>query len=84
MRFNARTVQMKDHRNDPHDEWLDIPAACAFIGGTRPINPPTFYRGVQAGRYPAPEQRGANIKRVSRKKLAADLRRLNPETNDAA
>lgn len=68
---------MTDHRNDPADEWLDISAACAFIGGTRPINPATFYRGVKAGRYSAPEQRGANVKRVNRKKLEADLRRLS-------
>jgi len=59
------------------DEWLDIAAACQFIGGSRPINPATFYRGVKAGRYPAPEQRGANIKRVSREKLAAAVSRLS-------
>jgi hypothetical protein len=69
-----------------HDEWLDIPAVCEFIGGTRPINPSTYYRGVKAGRYTAPEQRGANVKRVNRKKLEADLRRLSnaDEPLDAA
>jgi hypothetical protein len=75
---------MTDNRNDPPDEWLDISAVCAFIGGTRPINPATYYRGVKAGRYSAPEQRGANVKRVSKIKLAADLRRLSPETDNAA
>ena len=75
---------MTDNRNDPQDEWLDISAVCAFIGGTRPINPATYYRGVKAGRYSAPEQRGANVKRVSRKKLAADLRRLAAESETAA
>lgn len=76
---------MTDNRNDPQDEWLDISAACAFIGGTRPINPATYYRGVKAGRYSAPEQRGANVKRVSKRKLADDLRRLsNGEPLDAA
>ncbi len=75
---------MSDNRNDLPDEWLDIPAVCAFIGGTRPIHPATYYRGVKAGRYSAPEQRGANVKRVNSRKLAADLRRLNPETDDAA
>jgi hypothetical protein len=74
---------MADH---PNDEWLDIPAVCEFIGGTRPINPSTYYRGVKAGRYSAPEQRGANVKRVNRKKLEADLRRLSnaDEPLDAA
>ena len=38
-------------QNDTDDDWLDIPAVCEFIGGRRPINPSTFYRGVKAGRY---------------------------------
>jgi hypothetical protein len=68
-------------QNDTDDEWLDIPAVCEFIGGKRPIHPSTYYRGVKAGRYSAPVQRGANIKRVSRRQLAADLRLLsNHET----
>jgi hypothetical protein len=72
-------------QNDTDDDWLDIPAVCEFIGGRRPINPSTFYRGVKAGRYSPPVQRGANIKRVNRKQLAEDLRRLsNPETDGAA
>jgi hypothetical protein len=64
------------HQFDEDDEWLDIPAICAVIGGNRPIHPSTYYRGVKAGRYSAPEQRGANVKRVSRRKIEADLRRL--------
>jgi hypothetical protein len=69
-----------------NNEWLDIGAVCQFIGGTRPIHPSTYYRGVKAGRYSAPEQRGVNVKRVSRKKLEADLRRLSnaDEPLDAA
>jgi len=67
-------------QNNQPDEWLDIPAACAFIGGTRPINPSTYYRGVKAGRYSAPEQRGLNIKRVNKRKLSDDLRRLAETT----
>jgi hypothetical protein len=64
------------HPFGEEDEWLDIPAICAVIGGNRPIHPSTYYRGVKAGRYSPPEQRGANVKRVSRKKIEADLRRL--------
>jgi hypothetical protein len=63
-----------------NDEWLDITATCAVIGGNRPIHPATFYRGVKAGRYSAPEQRGLNVKRVSRRKIEADLRRLRGDT----
>ena len=64
--------------NEPNTEpdGLDIVAACEFIGGTKPINPATYYRGVRAGRYPAAEQRGHNVKRVSREKLAAALEAL--------
>ena len=77
-------MQMSEASQKPTEpEWLDIVAACEFIGGTRPINPSTFYRGVRAGRYPAPEQRGHNVKRVSRQKLAAALQRLVAATVDA-
>ena len=31
------------------EEWLDVPAACRIIGGTRPINPATYYRGSNEG-----------------------------------
>jgi hypothetical protein len=75
-------------RNAPDDdEWLDINAVCQVIGGTRPVNPSTYYRGAQAGRYPLPEQRGLNVKRVSRTKLVAALNQLRakpPPPDEAA
>ena len=61
---------------DSPDEWLHIKAICALIGGTKPIHYSTYYRGVQKGLYSPMEPRGPNIKRGSRKKLEADLRRL--------
>jgi predicted DNA-binding transcriptional regulator AlpA len=36
------------------DESWDRPAVCRFFGGSKPINAATLYRGIQAGRYPAP------------------------------
>ena len=76
---------MADNPNNaPADEWLDVAAACRVVGGTRPINPATFYRGIKRGHYPAPEQRGANIKRVNAQRLAAALRRLSNPEPDAA
>ncbi len=66
------------------DTWLDVTAVCAEIGGSRPVHPATYYRGVRQGRYPAPEQRGLNVKRVSLKKLRAALRRLASADNEAA
>jgi hypothetical protein len=79
--FSQRISMRGNHmeqapREFDDDEWLDVPAACALIGGNRPIHPATYYRGVKAGRYPAPEQRGGNVKRVSRRRIEADLRRL--------
>jgi hypothetical protein len=58
------------------DEWLDVFATCAVIGGTKPVHPSTFYRGVKAGIYPAPEKRGRNISRVNHRKLQESLSHL--------
>lgn len=33
---------------------LDARAVCERLGGSRPINPATWYRGVAAGVYPRP------------------------------
>jgi predicted DNA-binding transcriptional regulator AlpA len=45
------------------DELLDLKTVCRLFGGTRPINPATLYRGVRAGRYPAPIKVGPNMSR---------------------
>lgn len=42
-----------------------IAAACAVIGGDRPISPATYYRGVKNGFYPKPDLVGRNIARVN-------------------
>lgn len=36
------------------DEIGTVRDACKVIGGKKPISLPTYYRGVKAGRYPAP------------------------------
>jgi hypothetical protein len=66
------------------EEWLDVPAACRIIGGTRPIHPATYYRGVKRGIYPPPEQRGANVKRISGKRLAAALEFLSESARECS
>jgi len=58
------------------DEMLDIKAACAFIGGNKPIDPSTFYRGVKRGIYPAPVKVAPNIARVPKSRLVAARKRL--------
>jgi hypothetical protein len=45
------------------------PDACAIVGGSKPISAATYYRGVKAGRYPAPEHPSPGISRVRRRKL---------------
>jgi predicted DNA-binding transcriptional regulator AlpA len=55
------------------EELLDIYAACQFIGGSRPINPATLWRGVKAGRYSKPIRIGPQSVRWRRAELAADI-----------
>lgn len=61
------------------DEHLDEQAACAFIGGTRPIHPSTLWRGIKAGRFSKPIKIGAQSVRWRRSELAADLDRMAAE-----
>ena len=37
-------------RKHPMQDLLDLKAVCCLLGGTRPINPATLYRGVRLGR----------------------------------
>jgi hypothetical protein len=50
-----------------------FPDACRMVGGTKPVHPSTYYRGVRAGRYAAPEHPSPNISRVNLDTLAAML-----------
>jgi hypothetical protein len=51
-------------------DWITIREACRMVGGDeKPIHPSTYYRGVVAGRYPAPEHPSPGIARVRRSKL---------------
>jgi hypothetical protein len=45
-------------QDDP--EFLTI---ATLVGGTKPISPATYYRGVKAGRLPAPEHPTPGIAR---------------------
>ena len=33
---------------------LDRRKVCLLLGGSKPINPSTLYRGIRQGRYPKP------------------------------
>jgi predicted DNA-binding transcriptional regulator AlpA len=54
-------------------ELLDLRAVCRLFGGTRPINPATLYRGIHAGRYPAPVKVGPGTSRWLRAECEAAL-----------
>jgi hypothetical protein len=56
-------------------EFIDIKEACRIIGGNRPIHPSTYWRGVKAGRFPAPEElTPGGVKRIDLGKLSASIR----------
>jgi hypothetical protein len=57
-------------------DFLTIKAACHTVGGDRPISEATYYRGVKAGRLPAPEHPTPGISRIRRATL---IKMLNGE-----
>jgi predicted DNA-binding transcriptional regulator AlpA len=54
---------------------LDRRAVCALLGGTRPINPSTLYRGIREGRFPKQIRVGGSS-RWLRNEIEAVLRGL--------
>jgi predicted DNA-binding transcriptional regulator AlpA len=61
------------------DDLLDVYEACRFLGGTRPINPATLWRGVKVGRYARPIKIGPQSVRWRRSELQADIDRMIAE-----
>jgi hypothetical protein len=57
-------------------DFITIKRACEIIGGDKPINVATYYRGVTAGRYPSPEHPSPGISRVRKSKLLAAIERI--------
>jgi predicted DNA-binding transcriptional regulator AlpA len=62
------------------DEHWDKNACCARVGGSRPIHPATWYRGVRAGRYPKPVKIGA-LSRWLRSEVEACLTQMAEARN---
>ena len=56
-------------------EFLTVKAACAIVGGDKPINQATYYRAVKRGELPAPERVTMGVARVRRSKLIDALNR---------
>jgi hypothetical protein len=47
-------------------ELITVEEKCREIGGSKPISKATYYRGVKAGIYPAPERISPGLVRVRR------------------
>jgi predicted DNA-binding transcriptional regulator AlpA len=58
------------------DKLLDRDAVCRLIGGTRPINAATLYRGIRKGRYPKPVKVGPGSSRWLRDECEAALQSM--------
>jgi hypothetical protein len=54
-------------------ERVTIRDACKIIGGTKPINRSTYWRGVKAKRYPAPDRVAPGVSRIDLRKLRAAI-----------
>jgi predicted DNA-binding transcriptional regulator AlpA len=56
-----------------HPELLDRAEVCRALGGSKPIDPATLYRGIKAGRYPRPLKIGPNSSRWLRDEVLSAL-----------
>jgi len=64
-----------NNQQSPDDILITIEDACEIVGGTKPIDPATFYRGVKAGRFPKPVHPMPGISRIWKSRLLAVLPR---------
>jgi predicted DNA-binding transcriptional regulator AlpA len=62
-------------------DLLDRRAACAFFGGTKPINIATLYRNIRAGRFPRPVKIGPGTSRWLRSECEIALAKMMEARN---
>jgi predicted DNA-binding transcriptional regulator AlpA len=67
-----------------NDYLLDAKAACQLIGGSRPINPATLWRGVKSGIFPKPIKITPNANRWKRSELLDAIERRAAERDPVA
>jgi predicted DNA-binding transcriptional regulator AlpA len=60
-------------------ELIDAKEACRILGGSRPINPATLYRGIADGRFPPPVKLGGGTSRWVKAELRAAIRKRMTE-----
>jgi len=64
---------------------MDIGETCRFFGGpASPLNPATLYRGIKAGKYPAPVKIGQGTSRWMRGECEKALLRMVAERDARA
>lgn len=59
---------------DQDIELVDAKEACRILGGSRPLNHATLYRGIADGRFPRPVKLGRGTSRWVRAELIAAIR----------
>ena len=70
---------------DPADDLVPITVACQLIGGREtPITPSTLYKGIKAGRFPAPIKLGPGTSRWRRSEIIAMLDKASADREVAA
>jgi predicted DNA-binding transcriptional regulator AlpA len=57
----------------PTIELLDVDDVCRLLGGSRPINRATLYRGMADGRFPRPLRIGRQSNRWIKAEIIAAL-----------
>lgn len=65
-------------------ELLDANATCALIGGNKPINKATLWRGVKAGLYPQPIKITPNANRWKRSEIVEAIEQRAKAREQAA
>jgi predicted DNA-binding transcriptional regulator AlpA len=68
---------------DDDEDLLDEAETCRFIGGSKPIDPSTLWRGIKAGRYSKPIHISAQAVRWIRGELRRDRERMIAERDKA-
>jgi predicted DNA-binding transcriptional regulator AlpA len=66
------------------DELIDIREVCRMIGGNKPVDPSTVYRGIKEGRYSKPFKIAKQAVRWKRSEIEADIDRMILERDNAA
>lgn len=57
-------------------QLLDADETCRLLGGSRPLNKSTLYRGIKEGKYPQPIHLGPQTARWLKREIVASIEHL--------